>query len=79
MAQEPIIYSDPAVTLKAKDFIVDNSQSAEYKEATDKAVSEVVAAIKLRISQSLEKTSKPTGSNKKRPRLMFPFNIMKRR
>jgi hypothetical protein len=53
MAEEHVIYSEPAVTIKAKNFLTDDSQSEEYKKATEAAVSDVVSAIRRRIDKSL--------------------------
>ncbi len=68
MADEQVIYSDPAVTTRAKDFLHDSSLSEEYKKAADKAILEVVSAIRQRIDQSLveNKTYAPTKKRAKR-------------
>ena len=53
MSDERVIYSEPAVTRKAKDFLKNNSGSADYKEAADKAVADVVSAISERIKRAI--------------------------
>lgn len=54
MGKEHIIFSEPAITTAAKDFLDNGEQSVEYKKATNKAVSEVVSAIKFRINKSTQ-------------------------
>lgn len=76
MADEHVIYSEPAVTIKAKNFLIDESQSEEYKKATEAAVSDVVSAIRRRIDKSLieSQTEIPkVKAGKRRANRLFSF------
>jgi hypothetical protein len=57
MSHEGLIFSEPAVTKRAKDFLHDISGSAAYREAADKAVSEVVNAITERLEREVNQTT----------------------
>jgi hypothetical protein len=54
-------FSDPAVTRYAKDFLTSPVASERYREAAEKAVTEVVEAIKARIEEEVREKSTSRG------------------
>lgn len=62
---ENVIYSEPSVTLRAKDFLESPARSHEYKEAADAVVYDVVFAIEERIKKSSKQLDIAATSKKK--------------